>query len=110
MKVLRKKSIAAVLSLGTALLGAGHSATAQSATQHSGAAKPTAPTTRRHRLAAAAVSAAAAAGAEVVSLTEDFRLKLHNLHTGESLDIVYRVGDTYLPEAVEKLNYFLRDH
>ena len=47
---------------------------------------------------------------EVVSLTEDFRLKLHNMHTGESLDIVYRVGDTYLPEAVEKLNYFLRDH
>ena len=32
------------------------------------------------------------------------------MHTGESLDIVYRVGDTYLPEAVEQLNYFLRDH
>jgi uncharacterized protein YcbK (DUF882 family) len=33
-----------------------------------------------------------------------------NLHTGESLDIVYRIGNTYLPEALEKLNYFLRDH
>ena len=32
------------------------------------------------------------------------------MHTGESLDIVYRVGDTYLPEAIERLNYFLRDH
>ena len=26
------------------------------------------------------------------------------------LDIVYRVGDTYLPGALAKLNYFLRDH
>ena len=39
-----------------------------------------------------------------------FTLHLHHLHTGETLDIVYRVGDTYLPEAVAKLNYFLRDH
>ena len=42
--------------------------------------------------------------------TERFRLRLDNLHTGESLDIVYRIGDTYLPEALEKLDYFLRDH
>ena len=27
-----------------------------------------------------------------------------------NLDIVYRVGDTYVPGAIEKLNYFLRDH
>ena len=39
-----------------------------------------------------------------------YQLKLTNLHTGESLDIVYRVGDTYVPEALDKLNYFLRDH
>ena len=39
-----------------------------------------------------------------------YQLRMTNLHTGESLDIVYRVGDTYLPEALEKLNYFLRDH
>ena len=37
-------------------------------------------------------------------------LRMTNLHTGESLDIVYRVGDTYVPEALDKLNYFLRDH
>ena len=43
-------------------------------------------------------------------LAQKFTLHLHHLHTGESLDIVYRVGDTYLPGAVEKLNYFLRDH
>jgi uncharacterized protein YcbK (DUF882 family) len=39
-----------------------------------------------------------------------YELKMTNLHTGENLDVVYRVGDTYLPEALEKLNYFLRDH
>src|SRR5580698_5794739 len=39
-----------------------------------------------------------------------YQLKLTNLHIGENLDIVYRVGNTYIPEALEKLNYFLRDH
>src|SRR5580698_5664627 len=39
-----------------------------------------------------------------------FVLHLHHLHTGESLDVVYRIGNTYVPEAMEKLNYFLRDH
>lgn len=28
---------------------------------------------------------------------------------GEAIDVVYRVGDTYIPEALEKLNHFLRD-
>jgi uncharacterized protein YcbK (DUF882 family) len=32
------------------------------------------------------------------------------MHTGESIDIVYRIGDTYIPEALDKLNAFLRDH
>ena len=59
---------------------------------------------------AAANAAAGAAGAEAAAISDGFRLKMRNLHTGESLDIVYRVGDTYLPEAVERLNYFLRDH
>jgi uncharacterized protein YcbK (DUF882 family) len=39
-----------------------------------------------------------------------YKLRMTNLHTGESLDIVYRVGNTYIPEALTKLNYFLRDH
>lgn len=39
-----------------------------------------------------------------------YELKLHHLHTGESLDIVYRIGDTYIPSALEQLNHFLRDH
>ena len=38
-----------------------------------------------------------------------YELKLyHHLHTGESLNIVYRIGDTYIPSALEQLNYFLR--
>ena len=39
-----------------------------------------------------------------------YMLHLHHTHTGENIDILYRVGDTYLPEALDKLNYFLRDH
>jgi uncharacterized protein YcbK (DUF882 family) len=54
-----------------------------------------------------------AASGSSTNVPEDgkaYQLKMTNLHTGESLDIVYRIGDTYLPEALEKLNYFLRDH
>ncbi len=39
-----------------------------------------------------------------------YSLRLAALHTGESIDIVYRIGDMYIPEALEKLNTFLRDH
>ncbi len=39
-----------------------------------------------------------------------YKLRMTNLHTGEDLDVVYRVGNTYIPEALQKLNYFLRDH
>jgi len=40
----------------------------------------------------------------------EYRLRMHHLHTGEDIDIVYRIGDTYLPQALDRLNYFLRDH
>ena len=36
-------------------------------------------------------------------------LKLHHLHSGETIDVVYRIGDTYIPAAIAKLDYFLRD-
>ncbi len=39
-----------------------------------------------------------------------YSLHLYHLHTGESLDVVYRVGDTYIPSALDELNHFLRDH
>jgi uncharacterized protein YcbK (DUF882 family) len=35
---------------------------------------------------------------------------MHHLHTGEDIDVVYRIGDTYVPEALDELNHFLRDH
>lgn len=41
---------------------------------------------------------------------QKYELKLYHLHTGESLDIIYRIGDTYIPSAIEELNHFLRDH
>jgi uncharacterized protein YcbK (DUF882 family) len=41
---------------------------------------------------------------------EQYRLRLHHLHTGEDIDIVYRIGDTYVPGALEQLDHFLRDH
>jgi uncharacterized protein YcbK (DUF882 family) len=42
--------------------------------------------------------------------SSEFRLKLFHTHTGERLDIVYREGGQYLPEALDRLDYFLRDH
>jgi uncharacterized protein YcbK (DUF882 family) len=39
-----------------------------------------------------------------------YRLHLYHLHTGESIDVVYRIGDRYIPEGVAQLDHFLRDH
>ena len=54
--------------------------------------------------------AAGLGGADAGSAGEQFHLRMHHLHTGESIDVVYRIGDRYVPGALEKLNYFLRDH
>ena len=40
---------------------------------------------------------------------EKYEIKLVHSHTGDMLDIVYRIGDTYIPEALDQLNSFLRD-
>lgn len=55
------------------------------------------------RAGGVASSVAAAAG-------EQYHLRMHHLHTGEDIDIVYRIGDTYIPAALDRLNHFLRDH
>jgi uncharacterized protein YcbK (DUF882 family) len=39
---------------------------------------------------------------------QKYELKLAR-QGGEMIDVVYRVGDTYIPEALDKLNHFLRD-
>lgn len=41
---------------------------------------------------------------------QEYRLRFYHTHTGEKLDIVYRRGDSYLPEALASLDRFLRDH
>ena len=54
--------------------------------------------------------ASASSGTVAARLTDSYHLRLHHLHTGEDIDIIYRVGDTYVPDALSRLNYFLRDH
>lgn len=44
------------------------------------------------------------------SASGDYRLRFFHLHTGEHLDIVYRKGDRYIPEALDHLDRYLRDH
>src|SRR5579864_360683 len=51
-----------------------------------------------------------AAESDLPATGQRYELKLYHLHTGESIDIVYRIGDTYIPSALEELNHFLRDH
>jgi uncharacterized protein YcbK (DUF882 family) len=41
---------------------------------------------------------------------QQYHLRMFHLHTGESIDVVYRIGDTYIPAALDRLNHFLRDH
>jgi uncharacterized protein YcbK (DUF882 family) len=48
--------------------------------------------------------------AEIPEDGKKYELKLAAMHTGESINVVYRVGNTYVPAALEKLNHFLRDH
>ncbi len=38
------------------------------------------------------------------------RLRLHHLHTGESIDVAYKQDGQYLSGGVAMLNHFLRDH
>jgi uncharacterized protein YcbK (DUF882 family) len=41
--------------------------------------------------------------------SQKYELKLRRLHGGESLDVVYRIGNTYIPSALASLNHILRD-
>jgi uncharacterized protein YcbK (DUF882 family) len=45
-----------------------------------------------------------------VSSPQDHHIRLYHTHTGEHIDIVYRRGAMFLPEAEEQLDHFLRDH
>ena len=48
------------------------------------------------------------ASAEAASFSS-WKVSFRHTHTGESFSGVYRVGDKYLPEAFERMNYVLRD-
>ncbi len=62
-----------------------------------------------HRPVRTSLSAGAVSG-DLSGPNQRFELKLHHLHTGEDIDVVYRVGDQYIPSAIADLNHFLRDH
>jgi uncharacterized protein YcbK (DUF882 family) len=61
-------------------------------------------------LTAADLGTADAKAAVAVVAPRRYELRLHHMHTGEDIDVVYRVGDTYIPSALDRLNHFLRDH
>ncbi len=56
------------------------------------------------------ISKASDDGTGAATAGQRFVLHMHHLHTGETLDVVYRIGNSYVPGAIDKLNYFLRDH
>ena len=41
-----------------------------------------------------------------VSAASEYRLRFFHTHTGEGLDIVYRRGDSYVPEALTRLDEY----
>ncbi|SBT10148.1 conserved hypothetical protein [Candidatus Accumulibacter aalborgensis] len=46
----------------------------------------------------------------LASLPQARRLEFDHLHTGETISVVFAVGEHYVPDALNTLNYFLRDH
>jgi uncharacterized protein YcbK (DUF882 family) len=65
-----------------------------------------------HAFVAAALPGVGLLPEDDSELPEDgqiYELKLSHAHTGEAVDVVYRIGDTYIPQALNELNHFLRD-
>ncbi|MCM8593870.1 MAG: DUF882 domain-containing protein [Candidatus Accumulibacter sp.] len=46
----------------------------------------------------------------LAALPNSRHLAFEHTHTGERLSIVYALGERYLPNALQRLNVFLRDH
>ncbi|HJW12866.1 MAG TPA: DUF882 domain-containing protein [Albitalea sp.] len=70
---------------------------------------PASPRRRFLRLAAASALPAAWASAKA-SAPSARALSLVHTHTHERIELVYAVGDSYVPQALASLNHFLRDH
>ena len=58
---------------------------------------------------APANTAAATDSASATDTEPEYRLRLYHTHTDEHIDVVYRRGDSYIPDAIDELDYFLRD-
>jgi uncharacterized protein YcbK (DUF882 family) len=41
---------------------------------------------------------------------QEYRLRLYHTHTNEHIDVIYRSGEQYVPDAIDHLSQFLRDH
>jgi len=71
---------------------------------------------RRHLLRLGVLAAAAmyvpcpALALKRTSQRFERSLDFYNVHTGESLSTVYWMQGTYLPSALQDINYILRDH
>jgi uncharacterized protein YcbK (DUF882 family) len=48
--------------------------------------------------------------ARAVTQSTERRLAFYSTHTGEKLDVVYRIGNDYIPESLAQVNRVLRDH
>ena len=69
----------------------------------------------KNALASTAVAAALtmgvwmSQGTEALSGGETRTLSLHHVHTGEDLTITYKQNGKYIPSALKKINYLMRD-
>lgn len=65
----------------------------------------------RYALFLAFLTAGSSAFADTgTSNPTEYRLRFFHTHTGERLDIVYRLGNDYIPDALDRVDHFLRDH
>jgi uncharacterized protein YcbK (DUF882 family) len=48
--------------------------------------------------------------ASTIASPHEYRLRFYHTHTRERLDVVYRRDDQYIPEALDVLDHYLRDH
>lgn len=63
----------------------------------------------RSLCSALVVVVAATAAPRGASAADERALVMHNIHTQEDINIVYKRDGEFVPDAVEKLNHFMRD-
>ncbi len=56
------------------------------------------------------ISALGRAAEDPIQPETAYRLRLFHTHTNERIDVIYRVGENYIPSAIDRLDHFLRDH